>query len=214
MARVTLADVRRVVDQEWAVRPESRIAWPDPHPDRAPLTEEYSQVTDPERYRVVGARAATWASALVRLGLARSEPLAVPPDVVGVGVERVRLVPTVPVALPLEITTRSLEDVPGTVVDLALGAPPVDVGLEPDCGCDACDTGSADLLGAIDDDIVRLLGGDLIVVVGPRGRKIVASPDEWSAAGWTRGVDDAIRRARRGERVGDRTLVSASWWTV
>lgn len=211
---MTLADVRRAVDREWAARPESGTVWADPHPDRDPLPEEYSRVTDPERYRVVGARTDAWVSALVGLGLARIESLPVPASVVGTGVRRVRLVPTAPDALPLEVTTRSLEDVPGAVVDLAVGAPAVDVGLQPDCGCDACDSGSADLLSAIDDAVRSALDGHLVVVVGPGDRKVVASADGWSAAGWSGGVDDVVARARRGERVGDRTVLGSSWWAV
>jgi hypothetical protein len=41
-------------------------SWPDPHPGReSPRDEEHSRVTDPERYRVVHARARIWAELLV-----------------------------------------------------------------------------------------------------------------------------------------------------
>jgi len=38
-----------------------------------PLEEEYSQVLDPVRYRIVAARARAWTDALVAAGLARVE---------------------------------------------------------------------------------------------------------------------------------------------
>lgn len=43
-------------------------AWPDPHPDGAPpREEEYSRVTDPQRYRIAVARARVWAEGLGRV---------------------------------------------------------------------------------------------------------------------------------------------------
>ena len=40
-------------------------AWPDPHPDGAPpREEEYSRVTEPQRYRIAAARARVWAEVL------------------------------------------------------------------------------------------------------------------------------------------------------
>jgi hypothetical protein len=51
--------------------------WPDPHPERAsPQDEEYSRLTDPGRYRIVHARARTWAAVLEDAVGARSEVLA------------------------------------------------------------------------------------------------------------------------------------------
>ncbi|WP_420871334.1 DUF6226 family protein [Micrococcus yunnanensis] len=46
-------------------------AWPAPHPDGAPpREEEYSRVTDPQRYRIAGARARVWAEVLAEAGAA------------------------------------------------------------------------------------------------------------------------------------------------
>ncbi|RUQ45316.1 hypothetical protein D8M15_03670 [Micrococcus sp. HSID17228] len=45
--------------------------WPAPHPDGAPpREEEYSRVTDPQRYRIAGARALVWAEVLAEAGAA------------------------------------------------------------------------------------------------------------------------------------------------
>ena len=38
--------------------------WPDPHPDRRPLEEEYSRVTNPQRWAILAARAEAWFKAL------------------------------------------------------------------------------------------------------------------------------------------------------
>jgi hypothetical protein len=40
-------------------------SWPDPHRDRSPFDEEYSRLTDPTKWRVIGARADAWGRALV-----------------------------------------------------------------------------------------------------------------------------------------------------
>ena len=43
--------------------------WPGPHPDGAPpREEEYSRVTDPQRYRIAAARARVWAEVLAEAG--------------------------------------------------------------------------------------------------------------------------------------------------
>jgi hypothetical protein len=206
--RPILTDVLRALDTEWASRPEHAVAWPDPHPERDPDTDEYSRVTDPERYRVVGARAEAWIAVLVRLGLAEAGPVPVPD-----GGAAVQLLPFAPDAQPVLVTTRELEGVPGAVVDLAVGDPPVSGAMQPDCGCDACDSGSADLLDAVDDAFVRLLGGRLAVVVG-KDWQIIATADGWSASSSPYDTEDAIARARRGEQLGERTFLGSSWWTV
>ncbi|MGZ5418204.1 MAG: DUF6226 family protein [Nocardioides sp.] len=60
-----------VTVSELQARVASRFArlnlpsWPDPHPGMlSPRHEENSCVTDPERYRVVHARAGVWAAVL------------------------------------------------------------------------------------------------------------------------------------------------------
>ena len=65
---------------------------------------------------------------------------------------------------------------------------------QPDCGCDACDTGSADLLDTVDNAFVLALSGGVYVCAGA-GRG-------WSAVAGRvgeRGVD-----SRTAERVAGR----------
>lgn len=48
-------------------------SWPDPHADRAPSESEYERVSDPQRYRIVAARARLWAEVLAEAGAAVAE---------------------------------------------------------------------------------------------------------------------------------------------
>lgn len=203
MTVATLTDVLRAVESAWAARPECAVSWPAPHPDRAPLDEEYSRVTDPERYLVVGARVQAWVEALTGLGLARRS---------GGPEGALRLVPVVDGALVLDVDVRSMDGVPGTVVDLLVGDPAVVVGSQPDCGCDACDDGSESLLEAVDEMFVGILGGGFVLIDSKRST-IIATADGWSASGDTGDTEAVIAGARRGERRrGRRTLVGAAWW--
>ena len=58
------------VDAAFAVTARGLIPWPDPHPDRPPLDEEYSRVLDAAKWRIIGARAEAWLAALVDAALA------------------------------------------------------------------------------------------------------------------------------------------------
>lgn len=55
-------------------------SWPDPHPEMtSPLADEYSRVTQPERYRIVQARARAWSHALRAMPGVEAETLAPAP---------------------------------------------------------------------------------------------------------------------------------------
>ncbi len=150
-------------------------SWPDPHPDRSPREDEYSRVTDPARYGVVHARGRVWAQVLADLTAARVEELpAAVPDAAGrVGYDRaVRVVPPRVEGLPLLLLERDVRDAayeaPLAVLEIAVARPEVVVERWPDCGCDACDTGSADLLDAVDRTIVAVVGGPFVVLQAHR----------------------------------------------
>jgi hypothetical protein len=189
-------------------------SWPDPHPGHAlPRDEEYSRLTDPERYRIVHARAGVWARVLEDAVGVRSETLA--PDSFSTGDGRwafdrgVRLDPPRAGALPLlllerDVPTRTGEGVLA-VLHVAVARPDVVVDRQPDCGCDACDSGSDYLLEAIDEAVRHVVGGPFVVL---RGRKWGAEwhPSGGSAGGEGRGPDfrramDLCRRLAEGERV-------------
>ena len=147
--------------------------WPAPHPDSAPpWEEEYSRVTDPQRYRIAAARARVWSEVLAEAGAA-----VVPDPVRGIPFDEAgRADLTVPVDRALRVAPPAgvdgaspwwlLEtDVPQDddggvlpVLRMAVGAPGQVHALLPDCGCDACDPGSDELLEAVDQAVVRADG--------------------------------------------------------
>lgn len=172
-------------------------SWPDPHPDMAsPRDEEYSRVTDPESYRLVHARARVWAAVLEETLRARAETLA-PASLVAGGRPKafdrgVRLTPPQPGALPLVLLERDVQTPSGdatlAVLEIAVARPDVVVEMQPDCGCDACDSGSTRLLEAIDSTICHVVGGPFVAL---RGKKWRAQwhPEDGGAVGEGRGPD-------------------------
>ena len=147
--------------------------WPAPHPDGAPpREEEYSRVTDPQRYRIAGARARVWAEVLAEAGA-----VVVPDPVRGIPLDEAgRADLAAPVDRALRVAPPAcvdgaspwwlLEtDVPQDddggvlpVLRVAVGAPGQVHALLPDCGCDACDPGSDELLEAVDQAVVHAVG--------------------------------------------------------
>lgn len=103
---------------------------------------------------------------------------------------------------------------------VALGRPEVVVERQPDCGCDACDSGSRDLLEAVDAAISHVVGGPFVVLRG----------DKWQAHWYPegggassqggrevdfRGLMDLCRRLAEGEAVrlprDTEAFVSRAW---
>ena len=186
-------------------------AWPDPHAGRDSAgDEEYSRVTDPARYRIVHARARAWVAALEELLGARVETVGPPPSVSsgrGAFDRGVRLVPPTPDALPLLLLERDVFTLPDqetlAVLDIAVARAVVVVATEPDCGCDACDSGSRDLLEAIDAAIRQVIAGPFVVLRGETWQA------QWHPGGWRAGSDgrghdwDALMQACRSLAAGD-----------
>ncbi|KRF16499.1 hypothetical protein ASG90_09390 [Nocardioides sp. Soil797] len=140
--------------------------WPDPHPDLSePREEEYSRVSDPERYRVVHLRARAWVTVLKARGARVEDPHAVP-----TGAERAVLVgPPRGDALPLLLIEAEAEIGPGeSQASLSVAVADARHVVEelPQCGCDACDDGSEHLLEAIDEAILSVVGGTFVMLQG------------------------------------------------
>lgn len=154
-------------------------SWPDPHPDMAaPREEEYSRVTDPGRYRIVHARVRAWTAVLHDALGADVQPLAPVPTVDG-GRSRpfdrgVRVVPGRAGTLPLVLLERDVATEAGSttlaVVEIGVSRPDLVVEAVPTCGCDACDSGSDDLLDTIDATIGAVVVGPYVVLQGPTWR--------------------------------------------
>lgn len=144
-------------------------SWADPHPGmRRPGDEEYSRLTDPVRYRVVHLRARVWIDVLREVLGAVVEML--PDPVVGTHARRFRRGQRVTASCAGTLALLLLEgETPEGLPVLSIGVlrPELVVAAVPDCGCDACDTGSADLLEAIDEAVVSVIGGPFVLLRGP-----------------------------------------------
>lgn len=150
----------RVAELYAATEPAS---WPDPHADREAAQEEYSRVTNGERWVIVQARTVAWLRACVELLGARIEP-------------------TLPAELPVTSEQRwtMTSPLPGTLpihVRMVTGEYPMaDLGVDAEvtlveapgmsCACDACDHGSETELELVDSFFERVLPGSLVQLVG------------------------------------------------
>ena len=187
-------------------------SWPGPHPGAAsPREEEYSRLTDPGRYGIVHTRARLW-----------GEELAALPGVDAETVERgVRLTSSRPDTLPLLLMERDVASsragVPAlAVLPLCAARPDIVLQAVPDCGCDACDRGSDDLLDCIDETIGIVVDGPLVIVRGD-GWQLRWWPHGSSSSGTDRHVEltDMCRRLAEGEQItppkGTEALIGRSW---
>lgn len=158
---VTIHEVRESMVRHW---PSGMPSWDDPHAGgAAPVEDEYSRVTDGQRYRVVVERARAWTTACAETLGARITPLApTDPDRQGWVLTSPR-----PSTAPLRV---EVMDVGFPLVVVGCGAAQV-IERFPDCGCDACDEGSESLLDGMDDWFVNALNGGLAHIWG----------EEWSA---------------------------------
>lgn len=181
--RFAAASLLPAVDEAFARLRGDLADWPNPHPGgRAAAEEEYSRVTDPGRYRLVAVRADAWVEAMVAAGLGVAEP--VDPATVRWSGEQ-HLVPSrstvlrgAPGTQPVVVGTFEDE----TFLRVGVGDPVEVLELQPDCGCDACDSGSADLLETVDSAFVLALSGGVYVV--REGERVVRrSLDGWGSNG-------------------------------
>jgi hypothetical protein len=105
-------------------------------------------------------------------------------------------------AVPLVFGLAALDGVPRTVLVIGAGEPATTLGMLPDCGCDACDDGSASLLEVVDDLVEAVVTGTFAHIDAGQGREILATGDDWSASNWDDArtpVEEAVAAARAGE---------------
>ncbi|MGO2774671.1 MAG: DUF6226 family protein, partial [Brachybacterium tyrofermentans] len=183
-----LTDVEAAFAQTGADTP----GWEDPHHDPTALgerrdsrDEEYSRCSDPGKYRILWTRAEAWTQVLTARGWADSVEIEDGAQVswaVDPRVDRYRttvLRPRRPGAQPLVLVRTAPDDATGStdlaaadavVPDLVVGfGEPAVAVLEPDCLCDACDSGSRDLLEVLDQAILSIVDGSSEVVRSPDG---------------------------------------------
>jgi hypothetical protein len=156
------AELLAGVDAAFALTARGLARWADPHPDRMPRDEEYSRLLDPAKWRILGARADAWIVALADTGLALVERRATirwrdePATVIS---RAERVVPLVAGALPVVIARSRVGDDADAGVTLGVGDPAVCAGWFPECGCDACDSGSQDELDRLDEILLAVVAG-------------------------------------------------------
>lgn len=223
---MSVADLQARVETDYG-----RLAlasWPDPHPGMtSPRREEYSRVTEPERFRIGPARARAWANTLADVPGVQIERLAPAPldedGHLGRFDRGVRLTSSRPGTLPLLLLERDVR-VAGSgatlaVLHICVVEPTIAIDRVPDCGCDACDSGSADLLCQVDDTIGHVVGGPF-VVLRSSGWQGQWHPEGASSSGTRRGLGlqqamDLSRRLAHGEAVklprGVAAFVGRSW---
>ena len=199
------------------------LAWPDPHPDRRVDEDEYSRVSDPGKYRIVTMRTTSWITALTETGLATADPVPgaralwrTPPSSLADRAVATWLRPRATGAVPLLLCLNGLGSTEHDYLLVGAGDPAVEVDLVPDCGCDACDSGSADLLVVIDQRVLDVVAGDLVHITLPSGT-IRGRGDGWSAQ-WPQGsgrgreeVEALLEEARAG-RSPHAVVHGRAWW--
>lgn len=167
----------------------STPGWPDPHPDRRPRDDEYSRCLDPAKYRIVAARIDAWTQVLTELELATAEPVTdpatgwsgEPPSRLPVS-EAWRLRPRQAGAIPLLVCLTDSSGATRNGLLLGAGDPATAIDRVPGCGCDACDSGSADLLQEIDERVLDVVTGAFVHVTTPEGT-VTGWRNGWSASG-------------------------------
>ncbi|WP_431783713.1 DUF6226 family protein [Streptomyces chumphonensis] len=206
------------VTERFAVTGAATPPWPDPHPERtAPPEEEYARCSTPQRYRILAARAEAWTQALTAAGLASAHRAACDAGLWRDGGEQVPetarwLRPRRSGALPLLFAFRSLQGVSDAVVAVGAGEPAVPVTAQPDCGCDACDYGSQDLLEAFDEAVLAVVTGGFVHVAARRWTVVATGPGERSSQNLPGGLDPerVLEKARSG-RSRHRVVCGAAW---
>lgn len=185
--------------------------WPDPHAGlRTPRDEEYSRLTNPSRYRIVGARAQAWVAALDALGIARTDRAArvVWATAPGPRISSVqRIVARSPGTLVLVVARSQLGEVPDAGVVIGVGDLAVEVGHVPECGCDACDSGSQAELDCLDELLLAIVTGRFRHL--RRGKQVVSTLGDGGYR--ASGLHGAEARRVLGDPRGWDEISGASW---
>ena len=215
-----IAQLLRQVEEAFALTGTDTPPWPDPHSAMvSPREEEYSRCLDPGRYRILAARAEAWSRALVDLDLAtREEDPQVDwragggPHPSVVITKAFRLRPSASDALSVVFSLAALDGIADAVTHLGVGDPTAVVLGAPDCGCDACDHGSEQLLTELDDHLVAVVTGRF-VRVSTGEQTVVATHAGWSGdgPGGFEAAERLLDDARAGRSRHD-VLTGPAWW--
>ena len=210
----SVEELAAAVDASFVETGRGLAGWPDPHPDRRPREEEYSRVTNPQRWQILTARAEAWLAAMAAAGLAETDKASVtwrePPRVIVDHI--IRAVPLAPGAIPLVVGWNHLEDDGWPAVVLGVGDPAEFVTVIPDCACDACDSGSQDALDELDEYLLGVVTGTYRKLWRGKREITVYSEDHTSWSGFERRRMN-LRRLLPGRFVGFPTAASPAMIT-
>lgn len=181
-----LAEVGRAFERTGAGTP----GWPDPHPDRDPLEDEYSRCLEPGRYQILHARIDAWGEVLASRAIATADSIS-PTSWTGAvrgpdQMRRVRrLAPTRAGALSVLLSETVVAGDPFGIDIGVSGSDETSVVLldtVPNCGCDACDSGSEDLLTVLDGWILAVARGG-VVHARSASESVSRTVDGWVGSG-------------------------------
>jgi hypothetical protein len=119
------------------------------------------------------------------------------------------LTPEGDAALSILVVLGAMEGVEDAVIAIGVGTPPVSIGMQPDCGCDACDFGSDDLLTSVDEMFIAVMDGNLIYAED-KDWTLTVGVNGWSAHG-SEDFDALVARAHSGASIGRRMITGAAW---
>ena len=183
----SIEELVAAVDAAFVETGRGLSGWRDPHPNRMPLDEEYSRVTNPQRWKILAARSEAWFEALAAAGLAEIEAEAEvawqePPRFPAA--RTIRAVPLAPGAIPLVVAMTGFEGVEWPAVAIGAGNPADVLEVVPDCACDACDSGSQDALDVLDEYVICVVTGTYRKLRRGRREITVYSKDRMSWSGF------------------------------
>jgi hypothetical protein len=209
-----IAELHERLERAFAASSRGLARWADPHPDRSTMPDEaYSRVTNAERWHILAARTEAWITALVDTGLATVERDASPrwsAHPLPLVHHAERIVPTTPGALELVVAHSRIGDVMDAGIVLGVGEPAECIVWIPDCGCDACDSGSANELDHLDVHVRGVVTGTFRRLTDGARTITVIGDDVRMTSGFAPRADAAIDAALA-DPTGWDELSGASW---
>ena len=189
-------DLLTGVGQAFEVTGAETPGWSDPHPDRNPSAAEYSRCLDPAKYRILQTRIDAWVRVLVSRGTATSDTVS-PTAWTGAvrrpdGWRRVRRLAPLRAGSLGVLLGETVVDGEPFGIDVGMFDPSdasqVFLDTIPDCGCDACDSGSDDLLAVLDGWILSVARGG-VVHARSASSYVSRTIDGWQGAGDERALE-------------------------
>ncbi|MDF2732441.1 MAG: hypothetical protein K0S92_1073 [Desertimonas sp.] len=185
---IEVEELQAAVEAAFLQTSRASVRWADPHRDQSSVpADAYSRLTNPVKWRILGARTDAWLIALVDAGLAvvdRHATVAWKSQPGPVMSHAERVVPVAAGALELVVAHSQVGDVDDAGVVLGAGDPAECVNWFPDCGCDACDSGSQNELDHLDAHLLSIVTGSFRRVSDGQRVITVIGEDEWSASGF------------------------------